>query len=68
VAGRRCVLDAFVADTELDPARMRSGSLYDGAALRRLACSETATTSGWRTMGRIITLERALEVVDASID
>jgi hypothetical protein len=68
VAGRRRVLDVFVADTELDPARMRSGSLYDGAALRRLACSETATTSGWRTMGRIITLERALEVVDASID
>jgi hypothetical protein len=66
---RRRVLDAFAADTQqLDPAKMRSGPLYDAAELRRLALSERATTSGWRTLGRIITVERALEVADAHID
>jgi hypothetical protein len=67
-AARRRVLDAFAAQTELDPTKMRSGSLYDAAALRRLAVSGMATTTGWRTLGRIITVERALEAADAQID
>jgi hypothetical protein len=67
-AGRRRVLDAFITQTELDPAKMRSGPLYNAAALRGLATSSGATTTDWPTLGRIITAERALEVVDAAID
>lgn len=67
-AARRRVLDVFTTQTALDPARMRSGPLYDAPALRRLASSSTATTSGWQTLGRVITLERTLEAVDACID
>ncbi len=65
---RRRVLDAFAAQTELDPAKMRSGPLYDASGLRHLARSSSATTAGWRTLGRIITAERALEAADAHLD
>jgi hypothetical protein len=64
-AARRQVLDAFLARTDADPAKMRSGALYDGGALQRLATSHAATTAGWATLGRIITAERTLEAVDA---
>jgi hypothetical protein len=65
---RRRTLDRFVRDTRLDPARMRAGALYDRRALRRLAGSPQATTAGWRTLGPIITVERALEAVGAELD
>lgn len=67
-AARRRVLEAFVDSSGLDPSMMRSGPLYDAAGLRRLASSSVATTAGWDTIGRIITVERALEAVDAFID
>ena len=67
-SARRQVLDDFIAETALDPSRMRSGPLYRAAALRRLAGSSAATTTGWATLGRIITAERALEVTDAHLD
>lgn len=68
VEARHRVLDAFTAQTQLDPAKMRSGPLYDAAGLRRLARSSTATTAGWRTLGRIITAERAMEATDAQLN
>jgi asparagine synthase (glutamine-hydrolysing) len=68
VAARRRVLADFAATTKLDPARMRSGGLYDGVALRRLARSADATTRGWATLGRLITVESALNAVDAALE
>jgi hypothetical protein len=61
-------LDRFVRDTGLEPARMRAGSLYDGQGLLALAGSPHATTAGWRTLGPIITAERALEAVGAELE
>ncbi|MEA2300448.1 MAG: hypothetical protein QOE44_983, partial [Solirubrobacteraceae bacterium] len=65
---RRRLLAELSAATGLDPARMRAGRLYDPGGLARLASSATATTSGWATLGRIITVELALEAADAALE
>lgn len=54
----------------LDPARMRSGALFDPARLEEaLARAPLAPlTVDWNALGRIITLELALEAVDAAFD
>lgn len=65
---RQRQLDELIATTGLEPARMRAGRLYDARGLSRLASSPAATTGGWATLGRIITVELALEAVDLSVD
>jgi hypothetical protein len=65
---RQRALDQFIDATGASPARMRSGALYEAHALQRLAHSSAATSNGWSTLGRIITAERALEVVDAVLE
>ncbi len=64
---RRRALESFTRQTGFDPDRMRTGAVYDGHALRRLACSPEATTNGWSTLGRIITAELALAAVGAEV-
>jgi hypothetical protein len=68
LAMRRRMLRELVDATALDPARMRAGRLYDARGLERLAASPTATTSGWTTLGRIITVELSLAAADAALD
>lgn len=65
---RRLLLSDLVSRTDLDPLRMRSGCLYDRDRLRALANSPSAVMSGWPLLGRILTAEMALEVVDACLD
>ena len=65
---RQRQLEELRARTGLEPARMRAGSLYDARGLAQLASSATATTDGWVTLGRIITIELALEAVDSALD
>lgn len=65
---RQRQLEDLTARTGLEPARMRAGRLYNARGLARLASSATATTDGWVTLGRIITVELALEAVDSSLD
>jgi hypothetical protein len=68
LGARRRALSQFLARTHADPSRMRSGPLYDATGLRRLAHSPTATTGGWRTLGRIITAELAMEAAERWLD
>jgi hypothetical protein len=68
LGARQRALARFLADTDGDPSRMRSGPLYDATGLRRLLTSATAPTSGWRTVGRILTAELAMEAADAWLD
>jgi hypothetical protein len=56
------------ARTNLDPQRMRTGRMYHRERLRSLLRSPEATTRGWNTVGRIITLELSLEAVDACLE
>jgi hypothetical protein len=54
----------------LDPARMRSGALYDPKRLDELlqrAASGPAAVD-WTAVGRIVTVELALEAVDAGLE
>jgi hypothetical protein len=67
VALRERLLGELRERTGLDPARMRAGSLYDRDGLRALAASPEALAGGWTTLGRIITVELALERVDACL-
>lgn len=68
MSARGRALAQFIAKTHADPSHMRSGPLYDATALRRLVYSTSAVTHGWRTLGRIITAELALEAADGCLD
>jgi hypothetical protein len=64
------LIAALRGQGRLDPATMRSGALYDGGALERLladAASDPAAVD-WTTVGRIVTVELALEAADAGLD
>jgi hypothetical protein len=54
----------------LDPARMRSASLYDPERLEALLASAVTApaTVDWATVGRLVTVELALESVDAGLE
>jgi hypothetical protein len=65
---------AFVAELRaagrLDPARMRSASLYDPARLAELLDRAVANpvTVDWSAVGRIVTVELALEAAGAGLE
>jgi hypothetical protein len=58
------------AEGRLDPAKMRSGSLYRPDPLEGLFARAAADPGGvdWNALGRIVTVELALQAVDASVD
>jgi hypothetical protein len=68
---RQTAQSAFVAglaaDGRLDPARMRSAALYDGARLADLLdrAARQPTAVDWAAVGRIVTVELALEAAGA---
>lgn len=69
VSARRAVLDQFTGGEALTPASMRTGRLYEPAALGQLV--ERARRPDFdddQLLGRIVTLELALRAVDASLD
>jgi hypothetical protein len=68
LAVRRLALDDVIERTGLHPARMRSGALYDQGRLRAFANSPSALARNWPLLGRIITVELALEMVGAEVD
>jgi asparagine synthase (glutamine-hydrolysing) len=60
---------ALRAEGRIDPARMRSAALYDGPRLRELldAAAQQPAAVDWNTVGRIVTVELALEAADAAL-
>lgn len=66
-AGYRAAVRGMRAEGLLDPLTMRSGALYDSAALETLlTCAESPDFGGWGTVGRIVTLELTLQGVDGA--
>lgn len=63
--GYRHAIQSMRADGLLDPGSMRSGELYDAAALTAaLDRAERPNFGGWGMLGRVATLELALQAVD----
>ena len=69
VAARGALVAGLRAEGRLDPGRMRSAALYDPSRLEALlarAAAEPAAVD-WNGLGRIVTVELALEAVDAGL-
>lgn len=70
---RTAVRGAFVAklrkEGRLNPGRMRSAALYEGERLIALfeRAAAMPTTVDWATIGRIVTVEMALETADSGL-
>lgn len=63
------LLAGWRREGRFDPAAMRSGSLYEPAALERLLETAVAAPAeaDWGTLGRVVTVELALGAVDAGL-
>jgi hypothetical protein len=61
---------ALRAAGRLDPARMRSAALYDPARIEGVLDTAVAEPGAvdWALVGRVVTVELALEAVDAAIE
>jgi hypothetical protein len=70
ILARAALVGRLRAEGRLDPTRMRSGPLFDPVRLEAvLAAAPGAPLSvDWAALGRIVTLELALEAVDAAFD
>jgi hypothetical protein len=69
VSGRRALLDQLTSGGALAPGRMRTGRLYEPAALDQLVQRAKRPDVGDdRLFGRIVTLELAFRAADASLD
>lgn len=68
--GRAATVAALRAEGRLDPARMRSAALYDPQRLEQVLTGAVANpvATEWFLVGRIVTVELALEAVDAAIE
>lgn len=68
-AWRNAILDYAAPRAWLDPAQMRSANLYDAEALTNfLARARTPTFHADELLGRILTVEMALDAVNTSLD
>jgi len=67
--GRANLVAALRAEGRLDPARMRSAELFDPERLGQLlqAGVDAPAATDWALLGRIVTVELALEAVDAGL-
>jgi hypothetical protein len=70
IAARGSLVAGLRAEGRLDPAGMRSAALYDAVRLEDLLARAAAApeTVDWGALGRILTVELALQAVDAGID
>jgi asparagine synthase (glutamine-hydrolysing) len=70
ILARGRLLEGLRAEGRLDPAGMRSAALYDATRLEELLARASAApeTVDWSALGRIVTVELALEAVDAGIE
>jgi Glutamine amidotransferase domain len=69
VSGRRAVLDQLASGGGLSAGTMRTGRLYDPAALDQLVQRAMAPDfADDQLLGRIVTLELALQAADATLD
>jgi hypothetical protein len=67
---RGSAVAALRAAGKLDPKQMRSAALYDPARLEQVLAAAVAApaSADWALVSRVITVELALEAVDAAID
>jgi hypothetical protein len=69
VHGRRHLVDAWAAEGLFDPSDMRTGRLYDRAALAGvLDRARRGPTVGFDVLSRVATAELTLRAADASLD
>jgi hypothetical protein len=69
-AAQAALIGALDDAGRLDPARMRSASLYDAERLTELLARAVSHPQSvdWDAVGRIVTVEMALELADAGLD
>ena len=67
---RAAEIAALRAVGRLDPARMRSAALYDPARLEQVLASAAVAPAAadWSLIGRVVTVELALEAADAAVE
>jgi asparagine synthetase B (glutamine-hydrolysing) len=70
IAARGALVSGLREQGRLDPTRMRSAALYDARRLEELLTRAAAApeTVDWGALGRIVTVELALQAVDAGIE
>jgi hypothetical protein len=70
LAAKAALIERLRAEGRLDPRTMRSAALYDRLALAETLDRGVRVPNGvdWEALGRVVTLELALEAADAGFD